>query len=154
MTVLCFFFFNDTATTEIYTYGHTLSLHDALPIWHLHDGGKKLEDEQPDKEQERTLHEVREDNGVDDVPMIAQEARPAGDVVHGECRQQPRGAPAARNAQREEADHGPAFRAGIGRLRRRNHLRIALTEALRLWAGQLCLSSGNQTRKRGERGKR
>src|SRR3546814_10577394 len=27
------FFFTDTATTEIYTYGHTLSLHDALPIW-------------------------------------------------------------------------------------------------------------------------
>src|SRR3546814_10860713 len=26
-----FFFFNDTATTEIYTYCHTLSLHDALP---------------------------------------------------------------------------------------------------------------------------
>src|SRR5258708_28077310 len=26
---MCFFFFNDTATTEIYT----LSLHDALPIW-------------------------------------------------------------------------------------------------------------------------
>src|SRR5213594_349483 len=34
-----FFFFNDTATTEIYTSVHTLSLHDALPIcrdhgWH------------------------------------------------------------------------------------------------------------------------
>src|SRR3546814_6694256 len=28
-----FFFFNCTATTEIYTYWHTLSLHDALPIW-------------------------------------------------------------------------------------------------------------------------
>src|SRR3712207_8153688 len=28
LTVSCFFFFNDTATTEIYT----LSLHDALPI--------------------------------------------------------------------------------------------------------------------------
>src|SRR5256885_12482339 len=27
---MCFFFFNDTATTEIYT----LSLHDALPICH------------------------------------------------------------------------------------------------------------------------
>src|SRR5256885_17270673 len=27
-SILCFFFFNDTATTEIYT----LSLHDALPI--------------------------------------------------------------------------------------------------------------------------
>src|SRR3546814_17199736 len=26
------FFLNDTATTEIYTYRHTLSLHDALPI--------------------------------------------------------------------------------------------------------------------------
>src|SRR3546814_16815008 len=26
-------FFNDPATTEIYTYLHTLSLHDALPIW-------------------------------------------------------------------------------------------------------------------------
>src|SRR3546814_18161107 len=27
-----FFFFNDTATTAFYTYLHTLSLHDALPI--------------------------------------------------------------------------------------------------------------------------
>src|SRR3546814_11972544 len=27
-----FFFCNDTATTDIYTYLHTLSLHDALPI--------------------------------------------------------------------------------------------------------------------------
>src|SRR3546814_13317602 len=30
--------FNDTATTEIYTYGHTLSLHDALPISYLKHG--------------------------------------------------------------------------------------------------------------------
>src|SRR5881227_4450608 len=30
--VFIFFFFNDTATTEIYTTVHTLSLHDALPI--------------------------------------------------------------------------------------------------------------------------
>src|SRR2546422_8603988 len=40
-----FFFFNDTATTEIYT----LSLHDALPIWthpldHAHLGGLALEE--------------------------------------------------------------------------------------------------------------
>src|SRR5213075_3591539 len=28
-----FFFFNDTATTEIYITRHTLSLHDALPIY-------------------------------------------------------------------------------------------------------------------------
>src|ERR1035438_10910865 len=31
----CLFFFNDTATTEIYT----LSLHDALPIWRRRDHG-------------------------------------------------------------------------------------------------------------------
>src|SRR3546814_14060231 len=34
LRIVCFilFCFNDTATTEIYTYCHTLSLHDALPI--------------------------------------------------------------------------------------------------------------------------
>src|SRR5213079_3723819 len=32
MTCCSFFFFNDTATTEIYTTTDTLSLHDALPI--------------------------------------------------------------------------------------------------------------------------
>src|SRR3546814_17224076 len=32
LVFLIFLFFNVTATTEIYTYGHTLSLHDALPI--------------------------------------------------------------------------------------------------------------------------
>src|SRR3712207_8236982 len=35
-----FFFFNDTATTEIYT----LSLHDALPICRAHLGGRLLGD--------------------------------------------------------------------------------------------------------------
>src|SRR2546421_9689976 len=34
----CFFFFNDTATTEIYT----LSLHDALPIYHLAEKAIRL----------------------------------------------------------------------------------------------------------------
>src|SRR6056300_1007744 len=33
---LCFFFFNDTATTEIYTNLNTLPLHDALPIYSSH----------------------------------------------------------------------------------------------------------------------
>src|SRR5881296_3527524 len=32
LVFLFFFFFNDTATTEIYTLLYTLSLHDALPI--------------------------------------------------------------------------------------------------------------------------
>src|SRR2546430_17426659 len=37
-----FFFFNDTATTEIYT----LSLHDALPIWQ-HPDERQEQDEEP-----------------------------------------------------------------------------------------------------------
>src|SRR5262249_60503713 len=37
--VLAFFFFNDTATTEIYT----LSLHDALPIYHFYRSAHKFE---------------------------------------------------------------------------------------------------------------
>src|SRR5258708_38272643 len=36
-----FFFFNDTATTEIYT----LSLHDALPIYHLNVLAGNIEDQ-------------------------------------------------------------------------------------------------------------
>src|SRR3546814_327481 len=35
-----YFFFKDTATTEIYTYGHTLALHDALPILAASDSGQ------------------------------------------------------------------------------------------------------------------
>src|SRR2546430_7433030 len=37
LTIRCVFFFNDTATTEIYT----LSLHDALPICRAHSQGAK-----------------------------------------------------------------------------------------------------------------
>src|SRR3712207_7145709 len=36
--LVCFFFFNDTATTEIYT----LSLHDALPIYVVDGSGNAL----------------------------------------------------------------------------------------------------------------
>src|SRR5204863_7346444 len=39
--VLLFFFFNDTATTEIYT----LSLHDALPIFDGHKAASDVRDE-------------------------------------------------------------------------------------------------------------
>src|SRR3712207_9251772 len=35
--MICFFFFNDTATTEIYT----LSLHDALPIFGAPEGADR-----------------------------------------------------------------------------------------------------------------
>src|SRR3546814_15967145 len=36
------FFFNDTATTAIYTYGHTLSLHYALPICRRRRGRRNI----------------------------------------------------------------------------------------------------------------
>src|SRR3712207_7887188 len=38
ISICLFFFFNDTATTEIYT----LSLHDALPIWRKEEGGRSI----------------------------------------------------------------------------------------------------------------
>src|SRR5213082_4332253 len=43
----CFFFFNDTATTEIYTVSDTLSLHDALPICTCRPGGRSPTRGQP-----------------------------------------------------------------------------------------------------------
>src|SRR5881394_855800 len=39
--VFDYFFFNDTATTEIYTGWYTLSLHDALPISTVNSDGTK-----------------------------------------------------------------------------------------------------------------
>src|SRR5213594_4520907 len=59
-----FFFFNDTATTEIYTSVHTLSLHDALPIsrrtapgWPRTGGGcgRRRSEEHTSELQSRTL---------------------------------------------------------------------------------------------------
>src|SRR6266511_3339971 len=56
---ICLFFFNETATTEIYT----LSLHDALPIYpvlqvgadHLPAlEGQRADDEEPDRSEEHT----------------------------------------------------------------------------------------------------
>src|SRR3546814_20605904 len=39
---LVFFFFHDTSTTKIYTYLHTLSQHDALPIYRENTPGQCL----------------------------------------------------------------------------------------------------------------
>src|SRR2546426_8950990 len=46
-----FFFFNDTATTEIYT----LSLHDALPISHVLCAKSQLKEREREREGERWL---------------------------------------------------------------------------------------------------
>src|SRR3546814_7123346 len=62
-------FINDTATTEIYTYWHTLSLHDALPI-------------------SRSHHAERRSRCIPRGQSCAHEPREGGDMGIG----QPRGA--------------------------------------------------------------
>src|SRR5258707_8976192 len=55
-----FFFFNDTATTEIYT----LSLHDALPIWSTwNDGCTERTSWLPAKGRSITLHLWEKESG-------------------------------------------------------------------------------------------
>ena len=51
-----FFFFNDTATTEI----HTLSLHDALPILGVAMQGVNLKMEQTDEALANTLNAINQ----------------------------------------------------------------------------------------------
>src|ERR1051325_5045368 len=71
--MLCFFFFNDTATTEIYT----LSLHDALPICGA--APARLRDRHRDKwndpaaaEDRLDLRQSESERGV--VPLVGQRA--------------------------------------------------------------------------------
>src|SRR3712207_8504127 len=52
-----FFFFNDTATTEIYT----LSLHDALPIWARDPQGRGRDARRPRPRQARGLGDGRQE---------------------------------------------------------------------------------------------
>src|SRR6056297_1559957 len=71
-----FFFFKDTATTEIYTYCHTLSLHDALPIRRRMHCRRELFDER---------HGAGIDDGMDGIEAQAVEvviADPAHRVLH------------------------------------------------------------------------
>src|SRR5256885_9492893 len=59
MTFHFFFFFNDTATTEIYT----LSLHDALPIWTL-TAGRQFDGLQRIEQGQRLQRGVHGGHGV------------------------------------------------------------------------------------------
>src|SRR2546429_8620287 len=68
--LILFFFFNDTATTEIYT----LSLHDALPI--LRRGGH-VQPERAAEDLPKAVVAIREE-GLD-VPMITTELTSADD---------------------------------------------------------------------------
>src|SRR5437667_7154983 len=69
------FFFNDTATTEIYT----LSLHDALPIYHAF----AIRDEMYGQ-----MEEILKASGAEIFPYKKQSPYPLGSVTHeaGGCR--------------------------------------------------------------------
>src|SRR2546422_10477530 len=77
-----FFFFNDTATTEIYT----LSLHDALPIWLRPLAGAVREDAVEDVERLAYLLRVRVRPEVDDAAPVplAREHDPRVVVLDGD----------------------------------------------------------------------
>src|SRR3546814_12353997 len=82
-----FFFFNDTAATEIYTYGHTLSLHDALPIFLV---GRCLADELAMLAHVPAVVGGVHDVGVVELAGLAQRRDHAGNEVidrlqHGEA---------------------------------------------------------------------
>src|SRR3546814_11129859 len=64
---LYFFFVNDTATTEIYTYGHTLARHDALPSYQR-TAREPLQHAKQHERVERARHaaQEREDTEADD----------------------------------------------------------------------------------------
>src|SRR3712207_3936634 len=68
LTVSCFFFFNDTATTEIYT----LSLHDALPISSPAPSAASAEPQAPQEkvgDEDRGAHQDADEHGVADVEV-------------------------------------------------------------------------------------
>src|SRR2546430_9283271 len=70
-------FFNDTATTEIYT----LSLHDALPIWgteHLRLPGRRV----ADVLQQPALREIR-DEALQEIPQGAVD-HPGGNLLRAD----------------------------------------------------------------------
>src|SRR3712207_7235187 len=62
-----FFFFNDTATTEIYT----LSLHDALPICVFHDDGPNGRDGPGKLRAFPVHHPVGQQHAVDEPAHVA-----------------------------------------------------------------------------------
>src|SRR3712207_9251802 len=105
-----FFFFNDTATTEIYT----LSLHDALPIWalgpaagaHLHElsWGRDPRRVVPDEPEKSTGHEETFGTDVDDPAVIHRELLRLGGPTAGRPRPGGRLArPGHRRASRRES---------------------------------------------------
>src|SRR3546814_14913141 len=82
MVLSLLFFFKETATTEIDTYGHTLSLPDALPIGLALDVGRldpRAEAEQGDARLDRFgVAGCTEGTGLEDVGGVAAGRRGGG----------------------------------------------------------------------------
>src|SRR3546814_3782331 len=79
--VCCYFFFKVTATTEIYTYGHTLSLHDALPIlWIFEHRDACAARQLADRERDVAATARDDDRRRIDAGTIAQRDREMGRV--------------------------------------------------------------------------
>src|SRR3546814_16331281 len=127
--IFLFFFFNATATTEIYTYCHTLSLHDALPIYPV----------QKQRDPRRVPHAARLDQRkhgrpprhgfkrrqqIDDPAVALRQIRPLAGVVLVPARTPPSPAcqevlgihpPRAGRGAREPVFFGPHARATSAR---------------------------------------
>src|SRR3546814_14799937 len=121
------FFFNDTATTEIYTYVHTLSLHDALPIYriarkqvadHRDDDHPERGADQPMDETQREQHlETRRQPAADRQRQIGEERRDEHALAPEAVRQrtvkqrpEPDAKTQNRNNMPASIDHGDATR--------------------------------------------
>src|SRR5881227_3151075 len=107
------FFFNDTATTEIYTTVHTLSLHDALPIYAALPADLLLQaapvGETAGEAHERGVRGDRE-NAAAQLPLEA-----VHDRQHDDERRHPERQPAHRDQRDEGYEAAPVGRAQIAR---------------------------------------
>src|SRR6266481_1455089 len=68
----CFFFFNDTATTEIYT----LSLHDALPIYRMSETATQTTKKSPTQYISDQLNELRAKGVAPKLRVLEGEQKP------------------------------------------------------------------------------
>src|SRR5881296_2246514 len=83
-----FFFFNDTATTEIYTLLYTLSLHDALPIGGGPEPSRQLQPEQHDGPHDDAHAQAVTDGprdpqpaGIEQLALARGEGRDRGQMI-------------------------------------------------------------------------
>src|SRR3546814_13842509 len=112
------FVFNVTATTEIYTYGHTLSRHDALPIW---QGDAYVAATRPDVQRVWLDPEAAVGGGRYFEFLVAV-AEPFGALAEFTAFRHPPAqlrAPAGAPQQRGDRVHGPAAAPTTARSRQR-----------------------------------